>query len=314
MKYSILIPAYKGKFFHECLESVLNQTFSDYEVVILNDASPEDLKSIVDSFNNPRTRYYCNEKNVGAINVVYNWNKLLSLAKGDFVVCIGDDDKLAPNFLEAYNELMEKYPDLDVYHARTEIIDENSEFLNLQEDRPDRESVYAMMWNCMFKNRIQFIGDFLFRTETLRSYGGFYYLPMAWSSDYITTFMVGEKKGFANLHQPTFYYRSNRLSITTSKNEPLKVKAMQKAAEWECNLLAKPVSSEMDEKYRKLITTGLTQHLHRSLLISIGADIKSQFFRQSLYWIKNRKEYSFSLKEILASIGIAVAFKLNIIS
>ena len=94
MKYSILIPAYKAKFFYECLDSALNQSFKDYEVIILNDASPEDLDSIVGTFHDNRIRYYKNEVNVGAINVVDNWNTLLSLAKGDFVACIGDDDKL----------------------------------------------------------------------------------------------------------------------------------------------------------------------------------------------------------------------------
>ena len=68
MRYSITIPAYKVYFFRECVESVLCQTYDDYEVVILNDCSPENVKEIVEECqklkNGDKIRYYENEKNV----------------------------------------------------------------------------------------------------------------------------------------------------------------------------------------------------------------------------------------------------------
>ena len=157
MKYSITIPAYKSTFLKECIDSILNQTFSDFELIILNDASPEPIEEIVDQYDDKRIHYYRNEKNVGAIDVVDNWNKLLKLAQGEYIICMGDDDMLANNCLEEYNHLIEKYPGLDVYHARTMMIDEKSEFCNFQEARPEFESVYSMIWHRTFKNRIQFI-------------------------------------------------------------------------------------------------------------------------------------------------------------
>ena len=61
MKFSVTIPAYKARFLKECIESILAQTYKDFELIIVNDASPEDLTSIVKSFNDPRIRYYINE-------------------------------------------------------------------------------------------------------------------------------------------------------------------------------------------------------------------------------------------------------------
>ena len=49
MKYSFVLPAYKARFFKEALDSILNQTYNDFELIIVNDASPEDLDSIVNS-------------------------------------------------------------------------------------------------------------------------------------------------------------------------------------------------------------------------------------------------------------------------
>lgn len=119
-------------------------------------------------------------KNVGAEDVVYNWNKLLELAQGEFLICMGDDDMLYPNTLEVYDKLISCYPSKDIYHCRTQVIDEQSQPINIQEERPAEESMYSMIWNLLFKNRIQFIGDFLFRVETLRKNGGFYYQLMPW--------------------------------------------------------------------------------------------------------------------------------------
>ena len=74
--FTIAIPAYKSKFLGEAIESCLSQTYSNFEVVIVDDASPEDLKSVVDRFHDDRIRFYRNEKNCGAVDVVDNWNNV----------------------------------------------------------------------------------------------------------------------------------------------------------------------------------------------------------------------------------------------
>ena len=63
--FSILIPAYKSKYLKECIHSILAQTYSNYEIIIVDDASPEDLKTIVNGFVDGRVHYYRNEKNYG---------------------------------------------------------------------------------------------------------------------------------------------------------------------------------------------------------------------------------------------------------
>lgn len=57
MKFSITIPAYKQKYLYEAIESCLVQSYKDFELIVVDDASPEDLKSIVDMFSDPRLRY-----------------------------------------------------------------------------------------------------------------------------------------------------------------------------------------------------------------------------------------------------------------
>ena len=109
-KFSVLIPAYKRKYLKEAIDSILLQTYCHFELIIVDDASPEDIKSVIAEYHDDRIRYFRNEKNCGAINVVDNWNICLAYTQGDYVICMGDDDRMLPCCLEEYCNLIEKYP------------------------------------------------------------------------------------------------------------------------------------------------------------------------------------------------------------
>lgn len=227
MLFSILIPAYKQKYLYEAIESCLAQTYKDFELIIVDDASPEDLKSVVDRFQDDRIRYYRNEKNCGALNVVDNWNICLGYAKGDYVICMGDDDRLLPNCLEEYAKLITKYPRLNIYHAMTEIIDNEGKVLDLQEARPEREGVFSMIYGRLVNNRQQYIGDWLIRRAWLNERHGYYKLPLAWGSDDLTAYLAAMDGGVANSQMPLFQYRVNPYTISNSGNCRLKMKVIR---------------------------------------------------------------------------------------
>lgn len=84
IKFSVTVPAYKAQFLAECIDSILAQTYKNFELIIVNDASPQDLDSIVSKYDDPRIRYYKNKVGFGAEHVVGNWNKCLEYATGDY--------------------------------------------------------------------------------------------------------------------------------------------------------------------------------------------------------------------------------------
>ena len=96
---SIGIPAYKATYLKEAIDSVLNQTYTKFELIIVNDKSPENIEEIISTYNDKRIRYYKNEDNLGKTSIVLNWNKCLSYANGDFFVLLCDDDIMLPNFI-----------------------------------------------------------------------------------------------------------------------------------------------------------------------------------------------------------------------
>ena len=158
IKFSVTIPAYKDRYLKEAIDSVLAQIYQNFEIVIVNDASPYDLDSIVRQYDDSRIRYFKNESNCGAKNVVDNWNICLGYATGDYLICMGDDDKLTPRCLQDFADLIETYPQLDLFHAQSEIIDRNSKFVKNLEQRPIWESVYSLI----YKPRYSHLGAYLF--------------------------------------------------------------------------------------------------------------------------------------------------------
>jgi hypothetical protein len=200
-------------------------------LIIVDDASPEDVASVVGMYHDSRIRYYRNETNCGAVNVVDNWNICLNYCKGDYVICMGDDDMLAPCALKEYTKLIEKYPNLKVYHAMTEVIDETGKVSGHQRMRPEYQTAEELILH-RWSGDIQFIGDFCYLVEHLKEVGGYFKQPLAWSSDDITAVRAAEIAGIANIQIPCFLYRENTQSITSSNQNGLKLDAKARERQW----------------------------------------------------------------------------------
>lgn len=310
LRYSITIPAYKSKFLKEAIDSVLAQTYDDYELVILNDASPESVREIVQNYEDPHIRYYENEINVGAYNVTDNWNKLLDLANGEFIICMGDDDKLAENCLEEYNKLIDLYPDMNIYHGRTYIIDEESDIITIQEDRPDKESAMSMIWHAFFSGRKQFIGDFLFRTSALRDVKGFCKLPMARGSDWVTGILVAQEKGIINGHIPVFLYRTSNQTITTHTEGEVLVEADILFRKKVMEFAQQSCWQGLDLEYSRMLLKQLPQNLYNVVTKTVARDIglSANPIGKAFYWSKQRKHYEISSKQLLTILGLSLLY------
>lgn len=309
--FSIIIPAYKQNFLKECIDSIFAQTYNNFELIIVDDASPDDLDSIVNSYIDERIKYYKNKKNCGALNVVDNWNICLSYATGDYVICMGDDDKLLPNCLEEYNKLIKKYPGKGIYHARTEIIDENSQLVRMQDARPIEEDVYSLIWN-RWHGREQFIGDFLFETERLKTNGGFYKLPLAWGSDDITAVIAAKENGVINSQVPIFQYRINSHTISNSGNFELKLKAINKEEDWYNHFLSKPCNDEIHLKENREKTKNeLTRFMNKKRSVILMKDFsQNNWINRLKYWILNKEIYRLNINIIIYSMIKSIKIKI----
>lgn len=113
-KVSVLTPIYRTDASHlrECIESILNQTFTDFEFLILND-SPDAtyLRDIVKSYGDKRIKYIENDHNMG---ISASRNKLLKMARGEYIAIFDHDDISVPTRLAREVEFLDTNPHIGV--------------------------------------------------------------------------------------------------------------------------------------------------------------------------------------------------------
>lgn len=109
---SVCIPTYRGAaHVAATIESVLAQTFTDFELVIIDDQSPDDTETIVSRYTDPRIRYLKNSRNLGPEG---NWNRCLAEARGTLFKLLPQDDLIYPDTLTRQVSVLERDTDANL--------------------------------------------------------------------------------------------------------------------------------------------------------------------------------------------------------
>ena len=109
---SILMPVYKtAPYLREAMDSMLSQTFADFELIVLNDCSPDNAEELLDAYDDSRIVRYKGEKNVGLSNVL---NVGIGMARGKYIARMDSDDISLPQRLQVQVDYLEKHPDVDL--------------------------------------------------------------------------------------------------------------------------------------------------------------------------------------------------------
>lgn len=216
MKYTFLMPAYKATYMHDAIESILKQTITDFRLIISDDCSPENLESIVNTFNDIRIYYRRNKKNIGGKKLVEHWNLLLDMCDTEYCILAPDDDLYAPTFLEEIDKLTIKYPQVDVLKSRAKMI--NAEGEMYQCDRLYDEYITQIdnIYHQTLPDHISGIGNYVFKTSVLKDIGGFVDYPLAWWSDVMSNVYMSQN-GMAVTKDVLFSVRNSGINISSQK-------------------------------------------------------------------------------------------------
>jgi len=123
-RVSVGLPVYNGeRFLREALEALLDQTFTDLELIVSDNASTDSTRSICEEFaaRDPRVRYVRQPVNIGS---AANHNAVIHLSRGEYFKWASDDDLYAPEFIERCVAVLDANPDVVVCHSRDAFIDE----------------------------------------------------------------------------------------------------------------------------------------------------------------------------------------------
>ena len=257
------MPAWKSRYLREALQSIVQQTSPDWELVVVDDCSPEPLQEIVAAFEDPRIRYVRNERNIGGSDLVAQWNHCIAFATGDYVVLAADDDLYRPGFCAECIRLAEKYPEVDLIHASVEQIDGEGKHLDDDSILPEFTNKYAYL-NWWVTGRVfTCVGNFAFKRSALLALGGFISFPCAFCSDIATPIALSQN-GVANTSEMLFCFRisDQHLSSDTSRFDE-KLEALSRMSEW---LQAIDYGVPEDPEDRALYSVMNPDYLHRKII------------------------------------------------
>ncbi len=129
MKFSIIVPVYNvEKYLEKCLESILNQTFKDFEAIIVNDGSTDNSQEIIDKYVNKDQKIFKSfKKENGGLSDARNFG--IERAKGEYIVFLDSDDYIDENLLNTLNNYISKNSDLQLLKIPYKRVDENENII-----------------------------------------------------------------------------------------------------------------------------------------------------------------------------------------
>lgn len=149
---SVIIPSYNHeKFVGECIQSVLNQTFQDFEIIITDDASTDRTVEIIEQFDDPRIKLFKHSTNQG---VSIAANNCILHTSGKYIAWLSTDDAWYPEKLEVQVQYLDEHPEIGVVFGRVDWIDKTGDLI-AEDGFP-----YFNIFNVPNRNRLEWLKHF----------------------------------------------------------------------------------------------------------------------------------------------------------
>ena len=229
----------------------------------MNDASPENLKGVVDCYKEDRIIYKENDKNIGGTDLVANWNQCIQYAQNDYVILATDDDTYEPDFLLEATTLIKKYPDVDLFRSGVKKIGEQGEILDIE--FPLKEYMNSREFTlCWAKGlTISCVSNYIFKKDALMAMGGFISFPHAHFSDDATALSMASH-GVACISKNCMNFRVSCINLSNQGNYKVAIKqihATDSFFSWYLNHVAKLDTSPGDFFERACYGGGKSRYL-----------------------------------------------------
>jgi len=213
---TVLMSTYNSeKYLNEAIDSILNQTFKDFEFIIIDDGSTDRSLKILKSYKDPRIRIVQNESNIG---LAKSLNKGLKLAQGKYIARMDSDDISLPNRLKKQVAFMEANPEIGVCGTWSQTFGEIKKIVSKTPLK--HEDISAIMFSyCPISHPTVII-----RKDIIDRYD-FYYDEIAQGcEDYKLWVEMAKVTRFANLQEVLLHYRFHSTQITKlgNKNQDIK--------------------------------------------------------------------------------------------
>lgn len=203
-KVSVIMPCYNdGKYIMEAIDSIVKQTYQNWELIIVDDGSDdEETKRIINEIQNPKIKVFHTEhlRPAGARN--YGIQK----AEGTYILPVDSDDRIHEEYMEKAVKMIESNPRIGVVYCKAELFGEKSGSWNL----PDYSFKHMLLDNIVFVTALFYKSDW-------EKVGGFNTSMAQGMEDYdFWLSILGLEREICQIPEVLFYYRMKPVSRTTN--------------------------------------------------------------------------------------------------
>ena len=235
---AIVIPAYKARFFKEVLDSIAQQDNPNFAVYVGDDASPDDLMSIVALFQEKMDIHYVRfQENMGSHNLVAHWERCIRLSHEPLIWLFSDDDLMPSDAVDRVLKAAEQYGH-DYFFSRfpLSVIDEHGKItFSNPLFASDKVSGYEFLLDKLSGKISSAACEYVFSRQVWQQSGGFVQFPLAWCSDDATwASFADEASGIISLPgKPVCWRNAEGTNISNScKYDRQKLEATGLFLQW----------------------------------------------------------------------------------
>ncbi len=220
MKVSVIVPNYNhAPFLKQRIESIMSQSYQDFELILLDDCSTDGGREILESYrDNPHvTHVVCNDTNGGS--AFRQWDKGIALAKGEWIWIAESDDWAETTFVERMMQSIEKHPTCGLAYCWSFRTDENGTLLW---DVPDKQKINFhrgeefVSERLVLSNVIVNVSSCMFKREFFKPECACLYENMRLCGDWLFYVLLAEQTDVVEVQSPLNYCRRHGTNISES--------------------------------------------------------------------------------------------------
>ena len=217
---SVIVPNYNhAAYLRQRIDSILGQTYQDFELLLLDDCSLDDSREVIESYrDNPHvTQIVYNERNSGS--AFHQWDKGIALAKGEWIWIAESDDWAEPKFLETMMRAVAELPSCGLAYAWSYRTDENGKLLWEMADNKKTQFHQGEAFVCerlVCSNVIVNDSSCVFKRELFRPDKANLYENMRLCGDWLFYVLLAEQADVVEVQSPLNYCRRHGTNISES--------------------------------------------------------------------------------------------------
>ncbi len=215
-KFSIILPVRNGgEYVKECINSILAQSFIEFDLLVLDNHSSDGTLEWLYTINDKRVKVY---PSATSLSIEENWGRVVGIQKGEFITLIGHDDILENNYLEVMNELIMKYPGASLYQTHFKYIDSTGGIIRNCLPMSEKETAAVFLEKFLRKETDVMGTGFMMRSEDYDRLGGIPDYPNLLFADFELWINLSKQSFKATASDSCFSFRLHQ-SVTTSSTD-----------------------------------------------------------------------------------------------